>query len=176
MNLLNPDAFIARQNIERFTATGKLDVYYLSHLSDDAVPYTTKMLSISNDDLRKSFARELYRHAQNYDSPSFSKWQSLNISRMKAEKILRPKIRELEPYKDYQQPKSELQTLPPEGQYETNKEDRNSDGKTDFILYHLPNGADADFAFQDNDFDGYFDTKINYGYTLTKQEVRIKVK
>lgn len=102
MNLLNPDAFIARRNIERFASTGKLDVYYLSRLSGDAVPDTIKLLGISNDDLRKSFARELYWRAQKNSSPYFSKWQSLNISRMRAEKILDSKIRELEQYKDYQ--------------------------------------------------------------------------
>lgn len=103
MNFLNPDAFIARRNIERFATTGKLDVYYLSRLSDDAVPDTIKVLSISNDDLKKSFARELYWRTQNNDSPYFSKWQSLNVSRIRAEKILNSKIRELERYKDYQQ-------------------------------------------------------------------------
>ena len=103
MNFFNPEAFIARRNIERFTATGKLDIFYLSRLSDDAMPDMLKALDISNDDLRKNFARELYWRAQNSQSLYFSKWQSLNISRMRAEKILDSKIRELEPYKDYQQ-------------------------------------------------------------------------
>src|SRR3989344_3436559 len=103
MNFFNPDAFIARRNIERFSDTGNLDIFYLSHLSDDALPDMMKALDISNDDLRKSFARELYWRAQNSQSPYFSKWQSLNISRMRAEKILDSKIRELEGYKDYQQ-------------------------------------------------------------------------
>jgi len=103
MNFLNPDAFIARRNIERFAITGKLDIYYLSRLSDDAIPDTINVLGISNEDLRKSFARELYWRAQNSDSPYFSKWQSFNISRMRADKILNSKMRELEPYKDYQQ-------------------------------------------------------------------------
>lgn len=110
MNFLNPDAFIARRNIERFTAIGKLDIYYLSRLSDDAIPDTIKVLNVSNEDLRKSFARELYLRTQNSDSSFakdrkkyFSKWQSFNISRMKADRILNSKIRELEPYKDYPQ-------------------------------------------------------------------------
>jgi len=94
MNFLNPDAFIARRNIEQFDATGKLDIYYLSHLSDDAIPDTIKVLNLSNEDLRKSFARELYWRTQNSDSPYFSQWQSLNISRMRAYKILNSKIRE----------------------------------------------------------------------------------
>ena len=103
MNFLNPDAFIARRNIERFAATGKLDIYYLSRLSSDAIPDTIKILNISNEDLRKGFARELYLRAHNGDSRYFSKWQSLNISRIRANNILNSKIRELEPYKDYQQ-------------------------------------------------------------------------
>lgn len=105
MNFLNPDAFIARRNIERFTATGELDVYYLSSLSDDAIPDTVNILNISNDNLRKNFARELYwRIYYKTDSPYFSKWQSLNISRMKAMKILNPKVEELKQHKNYQQP------------------------------------------------------------------------
>ena len=35
---LNPDGFIAERNIERFEKTGKVDMYYLSSLSADAVP------------------------------------------------------------------------------------------------------------------------------------------
>lgn len=103
MNFLNPDAFIARRNIERFATTGKLDIYYLSHLSSDAIPDTIKVLNIPNEDLRKGFARELYWRAINDRSPYFSKWQSFNISRERADKILNSKINELEPYKDYQQ-------------------------------------------------------------------------
>jgi hypothetical protein len=36
--LLNPDALIASRNVERFQRTGQIDVAYLMHLSDDAVP------------------------------------------------------------------------------------------------------------------------------------------
>jgi len=35
---LNPDAWIARQNVERYEQTGTIDWQYLSSLSDDAVP------------------------------------------------------------------------------------------------------------------------------------------
>ncbi|MCA1693843.1 MAG: DUF4173 domain-containing protein [Actinobacteria bacterium] len=43
VNLMNPDGFIARRNIERFEATGKIDVGYLSTLSLDAVPAFTEL-------------------------------------------------------------------------------------------------------------------------------------
>ncbi|MEU5877195.1 DUF4173 domain-containing protein [Spirillospora sp. NPDC047279] len=35
---INPDAFIAERNVDRFEQTGKIDVYYLGGLSADAVP------------------------------------------------------------------------------------------------------------------------------------------
>jgi hypothetical protein len=38
LNILNTDAFIVRQNLARYAATGKLDAAYLATLSDDAVP------------------------------------------------------------------------------------------------------------------------------------------
>ena len=36
--LMNPDAFVANRNIDRFEATGKLDQQYLASLSKDATP------------------------------------------------------------------------------------------------------------------------------------------
>ena len=38
LNVINPDAFIVRQNVARYLETGDLDVVYLNTLSDDAVP------------------------------------------------------------------------------------------------------------------------------------------
>ena len=35
---INPDAWIARQNLDRYDATGEVDWTYLSDLSDDALP------------------------------------------------------------------------------------------------------------------------------------------
>lgn len=52
LNLINVDAFIADQNIERYHKTGKIDVEYLTTLSDDAVPAMTALL----DDLPPNFA------------------------------------------------------------------------------------------------------------------------
>ncbi|MBI2023945.1 DUF4173 domain-containing protein [Candidatus Giovannonibacteria bacterium] len=103
MNFLNPDAFIARRNIERFAATGKLDFMYLDSLSDDAVPDIINAINMGDEELGKSFAHDLYWRAQNkIGSPFFSKWQSLNLSRMRVEKILNSKIREFEQYKDFE--------------------------------------------------------------------------
>ncbi|WP_109508283.1 DUF4153 domain-containing protein [Nocardioides speluncae] len=40
---INPDAWIARQNLERYDETGKVDWYYLRGLSSDAVPVLAEL-------------------------------------------------------------------------------------------------------------------------------------
>jgi hypothetical protein len=90
VNLLNPDAFIAKQNIQRYYNTGKLDVFYLTQLSDDAIPETIKVLDIQDEDLRRPFANSMYRKwlyiLGNKDY--YEKCQSFNISRSRAIRIL----------------------------------------------------------------------------------------
>lgn len=57
--ILNPDAFIARQNVARFVATGRIDMGYLRTLSADAVPaleslpepYRSCALAVIDNDL-----------------------------------------------------------------------------------------------------------------------------
>lgn len=102
MNLLNPDAFIVRRNIERFERIGKIDIDYLGSLSDDAIPITINVLDILDEDMRKSLSFILYQHTQNRDSFYYSQWQSFNLSRIRANEILKSKIHELEAYKNLQ--------------------------------------------------------------------------
>lgn len=40
---INPDAWIAQHNVDRYTATGKVDWVFLQGLSDDAVPVLAKL-------------------------------------------------------------------------------------------------------------------------------------
>jgi len=104
MNMLNPDAFIARRNLERYDATDKLDVRYLGGLSDDAMPELIGALNTNDPEIRSYLGRELYLRGR---SESFAKWQSWNIARRGALKMLLPKTGELEQFKDYFQ-----ETLP----------------------------------------------------------------
>lgn len=53
LNLLNPDAFIARQNLARYVATGDLDAVYLTSLSEDATPYLLAALILTAGDIEK---------------------------------------------------------------------------------------------------------------------------
>ncbi len=46
LNLINPDAFIARQNLDRYLRTNDLDAAYLTTLSDDAAPQLVRALNL----------------------------------------------------------------------------------------------------------------------------------
>lgn len=60
MNMLNPDAFIANRNLERYESTGKLDAVYLGYLSNDALPYTVQLLDGPQNSSSRAFTRALY--------------------------------------------------------------------------------------------------------------------
>lgn len=89
LNMLNPEAFIARQNIDRFQTNGKLDGYYLSSLSADAVPELDKALKGDNKKLKQELGENLAR--QWHTGGNFEKtkhWQSFNLSRDKGNELL----------------------------------------------------------------------------------------
>ena len=60
LNLLNPDAFIARQNLARYVAMGDLDAVYLSSLSDDAMPYLIAALHLTDGDSEEQMMPSCY--------------------------------------------------------------------------------------------------------------------
>lgn len=110
LNLLNPDAFIARQNLSRFDQTGLLDIWYLQQLSDDAMPETIKIINLnlqkakspeSFEQFRQLYARDVYENALNRLDQK-DQWQKINLSGLKAKKLFQAKLKELEKYKDYE--------------------------------------------------------------------------
>jgi len=105
LNGFNPDAFIAQKNIENLQTTGKLDVTYLSSLSDDAVPELVKALDSKNqilctDEYEVSMqpcttlmAIKLYK--KTIDGMN-QNWQSWNLSRANAQAALASKSNQIE--------------------------------------------------------------------------------
>jgi len=77
LSVANPDAWIARHNIERYEATGKVDLYYLRGLSADATPTLTALLSGTN--LWCALAGESLRPDD---------WAGWNLSRVRARDAL----------------------------------------------------------------------------------------
>ncbi len=88
-NVLNPDAYVARQNMRRYSATGKIDARYLGSLSDDALPVTVPLLKNKDSRIRKQYGDRLRETILLERRPLFSRWQSLNLSRWRAKEILR---------------------------------------------------------------------------------------
>jgi len=98
LNVLNPDAFIVRQNITRFRERGQLaiydesggiDVHYLSRLSADSVPALLEELPNFSGSLQKITTQSLKdRYSKMRSNDSWRKWQSFNYSRHRAYKLL----------------------------------------------------------------------------------------
>lgn len=88
INYVNVDSIIAQKNIERYYSTGKIDIYYLTRLSYDAVPHVIKFAEDSSidDNLKKDleFYTEVKGRALNNDE----KWFEFNYSKYAARKVL----------------------------------------------------------------------------------------
>jgi two-component system sensor histidine kinase BaeS len=74
---INPDAWIAQHNVDRYAATGKVDWLYLQGLSDDAVP----VLATLPD--------EVVDCALTGREPSDDDWLEWNLGRHRAEPLVR---------------------------------------------------------------------------------------
>ncbi|HAF62050.1 MAG TPA: hypothetical protein DCK95_06970 [Anaerolineaceae bacterium] len=92
LNLLNVDAFIARQNINRAVQGQELDVAYLATLSEDAVPALVKVFSSSEipSVTRDEIGAALVCHTalNEKDSSQTRPWQSFHLSTWRAERAL----------------------------------------------------------------------------------------
>jgi len=87
VNLMNPDAFIARSNMEQFSRTGKIDVLYVRELSADAEVWKIELYKkLEGED--KEVLRELLQKQKDKLQKSSSDWQSANLSRSRALKLL----------------------------------------------------------------------------------------
>jgi hypothetical protein len=86
VNYMNIDVVIARNNIDRYFETGKVDVYYLTNLSYDAVPELVRLIDSKDSEVSQHMENYLY---EKKDELSRSQpWQSFNISRYRALKVL----------------------------------------------------------------------------------------
>lgn len=85
-NFFGIDRFIAASNIERYFNTGKIDVHYLTYLSDDAVPQLVTLLDLPDENVAPYIENDLYLRKERLSS---QKWQSFNWSRFRAAAILK---------------------------------------------------------------------------------------
>lgn len=106
LNILNVDAFIVRQNLKRYAATGdieivqensaqnetltgKLDLRYLFDLSYDAIPGLVDFVDEAKGEIRTELLAQLSCEREKLDSRMQTlKWPSLHISPLRAQKML----------------------------------------------------------------------------------------
>ena len=87
LNYVNVDAIIARKNVDRYLETGKIDLDYLQELSYDAIPELTRLSAADSGDVDKKKVEVFLREKQT-ELGSRSHWQSYNLSKAKAKRIL----------------------------------------------------------------------------------------
>lgn len=78
---LNPDAWVAEQNIDRYESTGTIDLYYLQDLSADAVP-------VIADRLPDDAAGCALRYQRDPDTEAQSDGIAWNLGRYRAESVI----------------------------------------------------------------------------------------
>jgi hypothetical protein len=106
LNLLNVDAFIVRQNVKRYAATGdieilenssgrtgiqsaELDLRYLFDLSYDAIPGLVAFVDEAQGEIRTELVSQLACEREKLDSRLQSlKWPSIHFSRLRAQHAL----------------------------------------------------------------------------------------
>jgi hypothetical protein len=86
VNYFNSDVLITKWNIERYEQTGKIDVGYLSSLSDSAIPQLTGLLQAKDEAVRAKTENYLYERKKELNGER--SWQSFNLSRLHAKKVL----------------------------------------------------------------------------------------
>jgi hypothetical protein len=83
---LNPDAYIARRNVDRFNQTGKIDTVYLGQLGPDAIPELQRI----KDDRRRSCAVRFVAERMDEFGPG-ERWYVYNAGRSAARSSLAAK-------------------------------------------------------------------------------------
>jgi hypothetical protein len=86
LNALNPDALIVRTNAARVgTSPQAFDAYYVSTLSDDAVPALVEELALLPEPERRTVAARL---AERRSVPPSADWRTWNWGRGQAQQAL----------------------------------------------------------------------------------------
>jgi len=101
LNIFNPDAFIAKKNIERYLQKKQLDIRYFNELSDDAIPEIVKIFeTIEDEQIKSEIACYLIKRKENLiKSIETQDWQSFNLSKKRGLEILQKYSKEIEKYK-----------------------------------------------------------------------------
>jgi hypothetical protein len=101
LNILNPDAFIVRQNLARHERGMELDIDYLGSLSDDAIPLLMPLLYDDDQEAAATIGPWLHYQLNQLDQrQAKAGWTSYHVSYNRAYRLLdlnRERIEQFEP-------------------------------------------------------------------------------
>jgi hypothetical protein len=86
VNAINPDALVARTNLDRMEEGKRFDVHYLASLSADAVPVIVRALPAMDERERRTVESEL--HDSDRWSLDRTDWRTWNLSRSRARHLI----------------------------------------------------------------------------------------
>jgi hypothetical protein len=89
VNTLNPDALIARINVDRMEAGKEFDAYYLTHLSADAAPVLLESLPHMSELDRRLVEENLHTR---WAEAEGGDWRTWNLSRSRARHLVEARI------------------------------------------------------------------------------------
>jgi hypothetical protein len=86
LNFMNIDIMIAKNNLARYTHSGKIDLYYLSSLSDDIIP---TLVHFNQSSIKKPEGLQdlLIRKKKKLEQEDHA-WQAFNLAKYNARKAL----------------------------------------------------------------------------------------
>ena len=90
LNVLNVDDFILRRNVERWRAGGALDVYYLTSLSEDAIPALAALAGDSPPSVQAELLPRLACQQAWLDRRDQAGWPATHLSVLRARAALEP--------------------------------------------------------------------------------------
>lgn len=85
INTAQLESFVVTQNLERYKATGKIDIYYLDMLSYEGVEGLVRLYQLNPD---YPELKQLLLNRKNELQAADTKWNSINLSRKNAERLL----------------------------------------------------------------------------------------
>ena len=89
LNIINPDAFIVKQNLALYQSIGKLDANYLGRLSEDAVPVLMLNIDQINGYERNLLSKSLLdRLILMEEDTRWRSWPSFHLARRRAYNLL----------------------------------------------------------------------------------------
>jgi hypothetical protein len=99
LDVLNPDAFIVRQNIARYDRGETLDVDYLGSLSEDAIPAFLPLLDDYPAAIREQAGPWLHQHLIRLDARQVdAAWPSYHLAINRAYRLLDARRSEIEAF------------------------------------------------------------------------------